>query len=434
MERRTFVKSLAAAVAAAQVLPAAGEALEQQVERLHTAVGAAGSDAKLWQRVRREFTLNPGLVHFNCGSIGATPRLVVDAVANFMREQEADPYHNEWGGLGAGLEVVREKAAEFLGASKDEVTLTRNTTEGMNAVASGLKLKKGDEILTTNHEHGGGIVCWQYLAKHYGVKMRYVEMPNPVKNKAEILERIASQINKRTRVCSFSHIDTITGLQMPMADIALLTRPKDILLVCDGAQAPGMLNVDVKALGVDAYASSSHKWMLAPKGSGLLYVRKEVQDRVQPIAFYDGYGAYSASMGTRNVPQILGHGVAMDFHNAIGRDKVEARCRQLSMLARTRLREIPALTLLTPDQEELSSGVVTFALDKAKGDRGTIVKRFWDEHNIILKPAQGTYAYVPEEQVKGPHANYNPIRVSTHIFNSEVEVERLAELMKAMLA
>ena len=171
-----------------------------------------------------------------------------------------------------------------------------------------------------------------------------------------------------------------------------------------------------------------------PKGSGLLYVRKEVQDRVQPIAFYDGYGAYSASMGTRNVPQILGHGVAMDFHNAIGRDKVEARCRQLSMLARTRLREIPALTLLTPDQEELSSGVVTFALDKAKGDRGTIVKRFWDEHNIILKPAQGTYAYVPEEQVKGPHANYNPIRVSTHIFNSEVEVERMAELMKAMLA
>jgi selenocysteine lyase/cysteine desulfurase len=373
-------------------------------------------------------------VHFNCGSIGATPRLVIDAIASFMRQQEADPYHNEWGGIGAGLEVVREKAAEFLRASKDEVTLTRNTTEGMNLVASGLKLKRGDEILTTNHEHGGGMVCWQYLAKHHGVKMRYMEMPNPVKNKADILERIESHISKRTRVCSFSHIDTITGLQMPMADIAQLTRPKDILLVCDGAQAPGMLNVDVKALGVDAYASSSHKWMLAPKGSGLLYVRKEAQERVQPIMLYSGYGSYSASVGTRNVPQILGHGVAMDFHNAIGRDRIEARCRQLSRLARARLRDISALTLLTPDQEELSSGVVSFALDKAKGDRGLIVKRFWDEHNIILKPAQGTYAYVPAEHVKGPHANYNPIRVSTHIFNSETEVEKMADIMKKMLA
>ncbi|MGY8823906.1 MAG: aminotransferase class V-fold PLP-dependent enzyme [Candidatus Latescibacterota bacterium] len=434
MQRRTFVKSLAAAVATAQVLPGVGEALEQQVERLRDDLGTSVDDGKLWKRVRHEFTLNPGLVHFNCGSIGATPRLVIDAIASFMRQQEADPYHNEWGGIGAGLEVVREKAAEFLRASKDEVTLTRNTTEGMNLVASGLKLKRGDEILTTNHEHGGGMVCWQYLAKHHGVKMRYMEMPNPVKNKADILERIESHISKRTRVCSFSHIDTITGLQMPMADIAQLTRPKDILLVCDGAQAPGMLNVDVKALGVDAYASSSHKWMLAPKGSGLLYVRKEAQERVQPIMLYSGYGSYSASVGTRNVPQILGHGVAMDFHNAIGRDRIEARCRQLSRLARARLRDISALTLLTPDQEELSSGVVSFALDKAKGDRGLIVKRFWDEHNIILKPAQGTYAYVPAEHVKGPHANYNPIRVSTHIFNSETEVEKMADIMKKMLA
>ena len=432
MQRRTFVKSLAAAVATAQVLPGVGEALEQQVERLRDDLGTSVDDGKLWKRVRHEFTLNPGLVHFNCGSIGATPRLVIDAIASFMRQQEADPYHNEWGGIGAGLEVVREKAAEFLRASKDEVTLTRNTTEGMNLVASGLKLKRGDEILTTNHEHGGGMVCWQYLAKHHGVKMRYMEMPNPVKNKADILERIESHISKRTRVCSFSHIDTITGLQMPMADIAQLTRPKDILLVCDGAQAPGMLNVDVKALGVDA--SSSHKWMLAPKGSGLLYVRKEAQERVQPIMLYSGYGSYSASVGTRNVPQILGHGVAMDFHNAIGRDRIEARCRQLSRLARARLRDISALTLLTPDQEELSSGVVSFALDKAKGDRGLIVKRFWDEHNIILKPAQGTYAYVPAEHVKGPHANYNPIRVSTHIFNSETEVEKMADIMKKMLA
>ena len=195
-----------------------------------------------------------------------------------------------------------------------------------------------------------------------------------------------------------------------------------------------MLDVDVKALGVDTYASSSHKWMLAPKGSGLLYIRKEVQDRVQPIMLYSGYAVYSGSGGTRYVPQILGHGMAMGFHNAIGRTKVEARCRALSRLVRARLREIPALSLITPEQEAMSSGMVTFALDPAKGTNAEVFNRFKDAYNVILKPAQGTYAYVPEDHVPGPRPSYNAIRVSTHIFNSEDEVERMAELLGKMLA
>jgi len=141
---------------------------------------------------------------------------------------------------------------------------------------------------------------------------------------------------------------------------------------------------------------------------------------------------YTGSVGTRNVPQILGHGVAMDFHNAIGRDRVEARCRQLSRLMRARLQEIPALTLLTPDQPELSSGMVTFALDESRGRNGEIVGRLYKEHNIVGKPAQGTYAYVPEPDV--PRENYNALRFSTHIYNSEEQVGRAADILTEMLA
>jgi selenocysteine lyase/cysteine desulfurase len=314
--------------------------------------------------VRREFTLKPGLVHLNCGTIGASPGLVTAAVIAYLQELESDPLENMWGSsLGSQTEAVRAKAAEFLGAGKDEVVLTRNTTEGMNHVASGLDLKAGDEVLTTNHEHGGGRVCWQHLARQRGVRLMYMKMPNPVRHKAQILELVESHITPRTRVCSFMHIDTITGMQMPMADISAITRKRDILLACDGAQAPGMLNVDVHALGVDTYASSSHKWMLAPKGTGLLYVRKEVQNRVRPVFMYSGYGSYSASSGTRNVPQILGHGVAMDFHNTIGRDRIEERCRQLSNHVRKRAEEISSLKLLTPADRELSSGIVSYSVD-----------------------------------------------------------------------
>ena len=431
MERRTFMMSLGAALAAVPFLPKSSEALSGKVQALSSAVQGATDERKLWRRVRKEFLLNPDLVHLNCGSLGSSPRLVVDAVSQYMYELEGDPMNNEWGGLGSGMEAVRALAGEFIGAEKNEMVLTRNTTEGMNAVAAGLGLKAGDEVLTSNHEHGGGMVCWQHLARHNGIKVRYLKMPNPVRNKEEILELVEKHVTRKTRVCSFSHLDTITGLQMPLADIAAITRPKDILLVCDGAQAPGQVDVDVKALKVDTYASSSHKWMLAPKGSGLLFIRKEIQERVQPSMLYSGYQVYSGSMGTRNVAQILGHGVAMDFHNAIGRDRVEARCRQLSRLVRERLRQIPALTLLTPDQPELSSGMVSFALDEKKGRNGEIVNRLYKEHNIVGKPAQGTYAYAPEKDV--PRENYNALRFSTHIYNNEDQVNRTADILEDML-
>jgi selenocysteine lyase/cysteine desulfurase len=432
MERRSFVKSLAAAAMAAPFVPELGQALSMQLDQLRAQLQAIGNDQALWQRVRGEFLLDPGLIHLNCGSLGASPRPVIEAVASYLRQLESDPVHNEWGGLGEGMEEVRAQAAAFIGAQIDELALTRNTTEGMNAIADGLDLKKGDEVLTTNHEHGGGMVCWQSLASRRGVKIRYLEMPVPLRDQAQFLELVEQHITRRTRVCSFSHVDTITGAQLPLAGIARITRPRNILLVCDGAQAPGMLQVDVKALGVDAYASSSHKWMLAPKGCGLLYIRKEVQKRVRPTLLYDGYGAYTASVGTRDVAQILGHGVAMDFHNAIGRHRVEARCRELNRFMREGLLKIPALKLLTPEQPELNSGMATFALDENKGRNAEIAGRLFKEHRIIVKAAQGTYAYVPDQDA--PRQNYNALRFSTHIFNDEAQVQRTVELLARMLA
>ena len=428
MERRAFVKGIAAAATAVPLMPEGAAGLAERLGSLNRDLAAARSASAQWQRVRREFRLHPGLVHLNCGSIGATPRVVTDALISYLAELEGNPLANTWGGLGNEMEKVRAKGAEFIGAELDEVALTRNTTEGMNHVASGLDLRPGDEVLTTNHEHGGGMVCWQHLARTRGVVVRYIKMPNPVRNAAQILQRVEDHLTPRTRVCSFSHIDTITGLQMPLATIAALTRPRDILLVCDGAQAPGMIDVDVKGLGVDTYASSSHKWMLAPKGTGLLYIRKEVQDRVRPAFTYSGYGVYSASSGTRNVPQIVAHGVAMEFHNAIGRSHVEERCRQLCGYARQHLAEIPQLAPITPLQRELSSGIVSFSL--ASGRHSAVVAAL-QKHNIFLKPAQGTYAYVEDADV--PKESYNALRISTHIFNDETDIDRAVEALQEVL-
>lgn len=432
MERRDFVKGLAAGVAALPFLPEVGNALASRLHRLRADLADREADEQFWRRVGTEFALNPDLIHMNTGSTGAAPRLVIDALCNYAREIEGDPLNNVWGGIGRGMEEVRAKAAEFIGADKEEIAITRNTTEAMNATAAGLHLEPGDEVLTTDHEHGGGMVCWQYLAKHHGVKVRYVEVPDPVQSPEQIVHLVEQHITPRTRVCSFSHVDTITGMIFPMAQVARLTRPRGIVLVCDGAQAPGMLNVDVKKLDVDMYCSSSHKWMLAPKGSGLLYIRKEMQDRIQPIALFSNYHVYSASSGTRNVPTILGHGVAMDFHNAIGRDRVERRCRRLNWYMREQLAEIPALTCVSPKPREMASGLCTMAIDSARGRNGEIVNRLYKEHKVTVKPAQPTYAYVPGAEADP--RNHNALRFSTHIFNDERQVDRVVEILRKMLA
>ena len=414
MKRRSFFRTLGAGIAVSPALAAA-----EGIKGLRDELKATTQETAFWSRVRREFLLTPGLIHLNTGTLGAAPRQVLDAIAGWMYELEGDPASNVFGPMGHRMEDVRARAAQFLGAGLDEIVLTENTTSGMNTVAQGLipNLRPGDEILTTNHEHPGGSVCWEYLTRHHGIKVVRIPMPAPVKDKAQILELVSYHLAPRTRVCSFSHVETITGLTMPLAEIAAITRPREILLVCDGAQAPGMLNVDVKSLGVDTYASSSHKWMLAPKGSGLLYIRKEAQDRVQPLALSTGYQAYTSASGTRNVSGILGHGLAMDFHNAIGRDRIEARCRALSNHLRRRLVEISSLRLLTPTQDELSSGIVTFDLKKGKNQE--IYERLHAEHDILVKVV--------------PKPDANALRFSTHIYNREEDLDRVADVLAVML-
>ncbi len=430
MERRNFLKSLSAGLGALPFLPTDVQGSLERLHGLSAGFGSAPVQEYPWHEVRAEFSMNPGVIHLNCGTLGATPRLVIDAVTAYMREIEGNPAIKifRWGG--AEMDDVRARAAEFIGADPEETVLTRNTTEGMNTVATGLDLEPGDQVLTTNHEHGGGMVCWQHLRRHRGIEMVYVPMPKVVESKQQIVDLVRERITPRTKVCSFSHVDTITGVQMPLAEIAAVTRPRGILLVCDGAQAPGMLDVDVKALGVDTYAHSGHKWLLAPKGSGVLYIRREVQDRIQPVLLHSGYRAYTASGGTRNVAHVLGQRVTLDFHDAIGRERVEARGRQLSAYLRDQVAEIPELRPLTPTDPELSGAILTCALEK--GSNGGVVGRMNTEHQIVLKAAQGTYAYSEEEGL--PSENYNAIRFSTHIFNDEAEIDRTVEVLRRVIA
>lgn len=434
MKRRQFLRRMTAGTATAPWLLGAttgglgreslsgGAKLEESATRdlagFVKALSSARDDPAFWDEVRGQFVLRPGLIHMNAATIGATPRPVINALTEHLWETESDPQNQVFGPPHLRMDEVREKAAGFLNASLAEVALLENTTQGMNAVAQGIELRAGDQVLTTNHEHPGGSVCWEHVAEKTGAEIVRIDMPAPVESPGQVVDLVAAHLTPRTRVCSFSHVCTVTGLVMPMAEIAALTRPRDILLVCDGAQAPGMLDVDVRALGVDTYASSSHKWMLAPKGTGLLYVREEVRDRVRPLFLHSGYGAYTASSGTRNVATILAHGVAMDFHNTIGRGRVESRCRELRRRLRDHLDEMSGFSVLTPGEEELCGGILTISLNRDL-DYREVRRIMLEDHGFVLKNGK---------------AEYNAIRISTHVFNDEDDVDGMVEALAGVLA
>ncbi len=231
-----------------------------------------GPDGKTdWRAVARQFLIDEGLTYFNAGTYGPAVREV-----NEIEAREREAMSRDWMSyfvshhIGATMAKQLARIARFVGASSDGIALLSGTTEAMNVVAGGLDLRAGDEIVTTTHEHQAGIYPWLLAAKRRGCVVRQIPMACPQKSQADILQRFEAAITPRTRVLSFCHIHYTDGAVLPVRELCDLARRRGILSVVDGAQTVGMIDVGIADLGCDVYATSLHKWLSAPYGTGLL--------------------------------------------------------------------------------------------------------------------------------------------------------------------
>ena len=271
-----------------------------------------------------EYGFAPGLIYLNTGSAGPTPRLVLEKTVQAWTELEKNPVHNEYSvdGVLGWVEKARASAAQFLGCSSDELLITRSTSEAMNTVAQSTRLKAGDRVLMTNQEHEGGSDCWRYLAERRGVVVDEVTIPYGESDPQAIVQRVADAIRPETRVISVSHILFTTGLRMPVAEISKLARSRNLLCVVDGAQACGSTQIDVKALGCHAYATTGHKWLMGPKGVGMLYISSDASDEIKPVQWMGGKRYVDNSVGVGPLPLVVGLGAAIDIANERGVAKI----------------------------------------------------------------------------------------------------------------
>ncbi len=340
IDRRSFLSSFAGLAGAAGALglpPKWNALLEQEPLKLPDSALYSSNEEAYWTEWRKQFLIPADEVYLNNGTVGSCPMPVLRAVFDGYHDTEkmaqSDPEDYPIWGYGAWNEF-RDPLAEFVGCTRDELALVRNATEANSYIANGLDMKPGDEVLMTDQEHPGGEHPWNLRAKRYGIVVKKITLPKPVPNAAAALNLINDAITPRTRVLFFSHITTVTGVVLPAKELCALARSKGILSAVDGAHVVGMMRVNMHELGCDMYTSSPHKWLQAPKGSGFLYVRDELIDRLWNTIVTAGWDEPKLRaerfqrIGSSNVPSLWGMRAAVQMANQIGIERIERRHRQ----------------------------------------------------------------------------------------------------------
>ena len=321
MQRRDFIRLLGSI----GFLPAAASAAAES--------WPAADDPQFWSWIRRQFYVPNGQAYFNVGTLGACPRQVIEAVVDSMRGIEQDiaeydyrPEHTEYISGYRKQEELRAKIASLINASAREVALLQNATMGSNLIAHGLELARGDEVLLTDQEHIGNRGPWELLDKRDGIIVRKLPIGTPPADPESVVRVFAGAITPRTKVIDIPHITSKLGIVLPVAEICALARERGVFTLIDGAQAIGHLHIDVKAIGCDAYTTSPHKWLLAPPGNGVLYVREgRIKDVWATLASgswndYDPADGVFRLMqyGTGNRSLLDGLDAAVEFHQRVG--------------------------------------------------------------------------------------------------------------------
>jgi selenocysteine lyase/cysteine desulfurase len=424
MKRREFLRGVGGVAGGA--LLSATRAWSSTLDEMRRARATFDTeDERFWQLVRAQFHLAPATAYLNTAGLGASPFAVTNMVKAMMdREEEAPaPGHSE-----EDWSRIRAKCAALLGrgCSAEEIALVSTATEGINVILNGLGLVRGDEVITSTHEHVALCIPLLHKMKTAGIEVRTFE-PD-LKRAQGNVDRIAALMTNRTRLVFVSHVTCTTGQIFPVADIARLAASKRILFALDGAQSLCQFPIDISASGADFYTASGHKWLLGPKRTGILYVRKDRLDALAPTIV----GAYSDranslldrrlelrpsaqrfEYGTQNAALIYGLEAAADLVSTIGLDAIWKHNQALAEACVTGLRAIPGVELLSPAEPPSRSAMVTFHFPGR--DNRQVASTLMQRHLRVRSVTEG---------------GLDAVRVSLHVYNNANEVERLLQELK----
>ncbi len=385
---------------------------------VHLTPQQAAMDEDYWFTIQNAFSVTRGIVNLNNGGVSPSPRIVTEALVRYIWQQEDATAYTMWQILEPQSETIRTGLAEMFGCDREEIAITRNASESLEILLMGMDFKPGDEILSTTQDYPRMLTTLRQRERREGLVLKLVKIPIPPKNVNEITAAFEAGITPRTRLILISHQVNITGQITPVKAVCEIARAKGIETIVDGAHSFAQFDFTQKDLGCDYFGTSLHKWLYAPKGSGLLYVKRDRIPKIWPLMAAESKQASDIrkfeEVGTHSAAPRLAIGEAILFHRGIGGKRKEERLRYLSRYWMNRLKDVPRVRFNTSFDNNQSCAIANVDIEGI--DPVKIGNYLFDKHRIFTTPIL--------------HEEFRGIRITPNLYTTLSELDRFCDIME----
>jgi selenocysteine lyase/cysteine desulfurase len=420
--RRSFLRSVGSAATVAGLASLRDGGVERILAASRSTVGLApetmAADEDYWREIQQAFTVDRSLINLNNGGVSPSPRVVQDAMRRYLEFSNSAPTVTMWQVLEPEIEGVRRRLAAAFGCDPEEMAITRNASESLEICIFGLNLKPGDEVLTTNQDYPRMLTSWRQRERRDGIKIKTISFPVPPPSIDDLYQRFERAITPKTKVILVCHITNLTGQIFPIKRICQLGRERGIEVIVDGAHAFAHFPFKHSDLDCDYYGTSLHKWLLAPHGTGFLYVRKSKIGKLWPLMAADQKQDEDIrkfeEIGTHPAANHNAISEALTFHEGIGSERKAARLRYLKDRWARRLETIKGVRILTSYDPQQSCGLANFSVDGI--DPAKFVSHLWEKYRIICTPIV--------------HEEFRGIRVTPNVYTTLSDIDTFCEAVE----
>jgi len=424
LDRRQFLGTIAKPAAVASVVMANPTLMAKALSKIKSATGNPkdiARDETYWREIQQGYTADRGIVNLNNGGVSPSPAIVQEAMKRHLDFSNTSPAYSMWQILEPQREPVRRRMARFFNCDPEEIALTRNASEGLQICQNGFDLKAGDEVLTTTQDYGRMISTFKQRECRDGIVMKQFKIPIPAENDREIVRLFEDNITPKTKLILMCHMINITGQILPVKKVVNMARKYDIPVIVDGAHTFAHFDFNANDLDCDYYATSLHKWLSAPFGTGMLYVRKNKIADLWPMQApgecrKDDIRKFE-EIGTHPCPNKIAIGDALTFHQGIGSKNKEERLIYLRDRWAKRLLKNDRIKLHTSLKPGKSCAIATVEIEGI--DTSAVAKELWDKYRIFV--------------VAINHAEFTGCRITPHVYTTIEEIDRFADAMEAIL-
>ena len=419
-QRRTFLKQVGLLTSAFSANSLFQQAYAADIERAQQQIAGftpeqAAAEEDFWALISQAYTVNPSIINLNNGGVSPSPKVVQDAVERFNKLSNEAPSYYMWRILDQGREPLRMKLANLAGADPEEIAVNRNATEALNTVIFGLDLKAGDEVIGTKQDYPNMIQAWRQREMREGIKYTQISFNFPIEDDAAIVDAFAKAITPKTKVLHITHVINWVGQILPVRKICDMARSKGITTIVDGAHSFGLLDFKIPELGCDYFGTSLHKFLSAPIGSGMLWIKKDKIANIWPLVCNDKPRSTDIrkfeTLGTRSFPIEQGIGEAINFHEAIGSKRKEARIRYLKDYWATKVKDVPGVKIHTSFNPDYACSICGVSIDGMTP--GELDSALFSKYKIH------TVGIVWE--------NISCVRITPHVYTRTIDLDRLVK-------